>query len=184
MAILHLIINLYSMHRLIPDWYLSKRERVYCAFIDYKKAFDLVDRTSLWRKLLKNYVDGNFFRVINHGWCRTLLLLLLQLFAMAWTQQLWPLIRWRSSATLFIGDPDVIRTRKLLIVGPKKLLAHFSPWMTGISSPQTPTTDTENGSPDLSCHGSEPEATTFQIPQRATSSNMLQGRCKDSLPSS
>ena len=119
MAILHLIINLYSMHRLIPDWYLSKRERVYCAFIDYKKAFDLVDRTSLWRKLLKNYVDGNFFRVINHGWCRTLLLLLLQLFAMAWTQQIWPLIRWRSSAISSLVTPTWSEHATFWLLAPK-----------------------------------------------------------------
>ena len=57
--------HIFVLHSLI-DLYLSKRERVYCAFIDYKKAFDLVDRSSLWGKLLKNNVDGNFFRVINH----------------------------------------------------------------------------------------------------------------------
>ena len=32
----------------IVDYYLQKRKRLYCAFIDYKKAFDLVDRKSLW----------------------------------------------------------------------------------------------------------------------------------------
>ena len=57
--------HIFVLHSLI-DLYLSKRERVYCAFIDYKKAFDLVDRSSLWGKLLKNNVDGNFFRLINH----------------------------------------------------------------------------------------------------------------------
>ena len=57
--------HIFVLHSLI-DLYLSKRERVYCAFIDYKKAFDLVNRTSLWSILLKNNVDGNFFRVINH----------------------------------------------------------------------------------------------------------------------
>ena len=64
MAILHLII-IFVLHSLI-DLYLSKREQVYCAFVDYKKVFDLVDRTSLWSKLLKTNVDGNFFKVSNH----------------------------------------------------------------------------------------------------------------------
>ena len=57
--------HIFVLHTLI-DLYLSKKERVYCAFIDYKKAFDLVDRTSLWSKLLNNNIDGNFFKVINH----------------------------------------------------------------------------------------------------------------------
>ena len=57
--------HIFVLHSLI-DLYLSRRERVYCAFVDYKKAFDLVDRTSLWSKLLENNVDGNFFKVINH----------------------------------------------------------------------------------------------------------------------
>ena len=57
--------HIFVLHSLI-DLHLSRKERVYCAFIDYKKAFDLVDRSSLWSKLLKNNVDGNFFKVINH----------------------------------------------------------------------------------------------------------------------
>ena len=57
--------HIFVLHSVI-DLYLSSKERVYCAFIDYKKAFDLVDRSSLWNKLLKNNVDGKFFNVIKH----------------------------------------------------------------------------------------------------------------------
>ena len=57
--------HIFVLHSLI-DLYVSKKETVYCAFVDYKKAFDLVDRTSLWSKLLKNNIDGNFLKVINH----------------------------------------------------------------------------------------------------------------------
>ena len=32
---------------------------VYCAFIDYSKAFDTVDKTLLWQKLLSLNIDGN-----------------------------------------------------------------------------------------------------------------------------
>jgi hypothetical protein len=46
------------------DLYLSKKKRLYCCFVDYKKAFDLVDRVLLWKKLISCDVNGNLFRVI------------------------------------------------------------------------------------------------------------------------
>ena len=46
------------------DLYLNKRKRLYCAFVDYRKAFDTVNRTFLWLKLLSNNIDGNIFIVI------------------------------------------------------------------------------------------------------------------------
>lgn len=49
----------------IVDFYLRKKRRIYCAFIDYEKAFDLVDRTSLWSKLIGCNVNGNVLKVIN-----------------------------------------------------------------------------------------------------------------------
>jgi len=42
---------------------LLKGKTLYCAFIDYKKAFDSVDRIALWHKLLDNSSDGNFIRI-------------------------------------------------------------------------------------------------------------------------
>ena len=48
----------------IIDIYLQKRKRVYCAFIDYKKAFDLVDRSSLWSKLISHGINGKLMSVI------------------------------------------------------------------------------------------------------------------------
>jgi len=52
--ILHIIIELYQ----------SVHKRVYCAFIDYRKAFDSVNRSLLWAKLLSNGVNGKLFNVI------------------------------------------------------------------------------------------------------------------------
>ena len=48
----------------IIDIYLQKRKRVYCAFIDYKKAFDLFDRPSLWSKLISHGINGKLMPVI------------------------------------------------------------------------------------------------------------------------
>ena len=44
--------------------YFSKSKKMYCAFIDYEKAFPSVWRTGLWLKLLGYGVDGKFFRVV------------------------------------------------------------------------------------------------------------------------
>ena len=44
--------------------YLHKKRKVYVAFIDYKKAFDLIDRSSLWSKLIASSINGKIIRVI------------------------------------------------------------------------------------------------------------------------
>ena len=47
--------------------YLNKfnnKKRLFCAFVDYQKAFDLVDRISLWTKLLSYDINGKILRVI------------------------------------------------------------------------------------------------------------------------
>ena len=40
---------------------------LYCAFIDYRKAFDSINRihVALWHKLLQNCIDGNMFCIIH-----------------------------------------------------------------------------------------------------------------------
>ena len=44
--------------------YLNSRRRVYAAFLDYRKAFDLVDRTSLWYKLANSGLSGKLLDVV------------------------------------------------------------------------------------------------------------------------
>ena len=46
------------------DFYLFGGQRIYCAFVDYKKAFDLVNRSFLWTKLISSGINGNVIRVI------------------------------------------------------------------------------------------------------------------------
>lgn len=50
--------------KLIIDFYLAKKKNLFCAFIDYKKAFDSVNRLALWRKLLSNNIDGKCLKII------------------------------------------------------------------------------------------------------------------------
>ncbi len=39
---------------------------MFCLYIDYRKAFDLVWRDGLWYKLLKVGIDGKIMRVIKN----------------------------------------------------------------------------------------------------------------------
>ena len=55
--------HVFTFHVII-DYYKSKTRRVYCAFIDYSKAFDMIDRASLWMKLPKHGVNGKVLNVI------------------------------------------------------------------------------------------------------------------------
>ena len=48
----------------IINLYLQKKKRLYACFIDYEKAFDTIDRISLWGKLLENNINGNILNVI------------------------------------------------------------------------------------------------------------------------
>lgn len=55
--------HIYVLHTLI-GFYLNNKKRLYCCFIDYSKAFDLIDRVTLWRKLIDTGIQGNVLRVI------------------------------------------------------------------------------------------------------------------------
>ncbi|MEW8548127.1 MAG: reverse transcriptase family protein, partial [Candidatus Thiodiazotropha sp.] len=57
--------HLFNLKCLI-DLFLFKKKRLFCAFIDYKKAFDSVDRAALWHKLLNNSIDGKIFVLIKN----------------------------------------------------------------------------------------------------------------------
>ena len=48
------------------DLYLFRGKKLYCAFIDYKKAFDSVNRVYLWQKLINNNIDGKMFKIIHN----------------------------------------------------------------------------------------------------------------------
>ena len=55
--------HVFVLHHII-DYYRQQNKRVYCAFVDYSKAFDLVNRSALWSKLLSTGISGKILTVI------------------------------------------------------------------------------------------------------------------------
>ena len=55
------IFSLYSLQYLFK----GTKRNLFCAFIDFQKAFDSVWRIGLWNKILMSNIDGKCFRVIN-----------------------------------------------------------------------------------------------------------------------
>ena len=55
--------DMFVLHCLV-DIYQYQNKRVYCAFVDCKKTFDLIDRSSLWLKLITVGVKGKIFKVV------------------------------------------------------------------------------------------------------------------------
>ena len=43
---------------------LSTREKLCCVFIDYEKAFDRINRSLLWHKLVDENVSSKFVRAV------------------------------------------------------------------------------------------------------------------------
>jgi hypothetical protein len=50
----------------ILELLLGNKQRLYCAFVDYKKAFDSIDRTALWTKLINHGIGGKVLTVITN----------------------------------------------------------------------------------------------------------------------
>ena len=48
----------------LVNLYLHKNNRMYCCFIDYQKAFDTINRSALWGKVIENGINGKLLRVI------------------------------------------------------------------------------------------------------------------------
>lgn len=62
--------NIFILHALISI-YLSSGRKLYCAFIDFRKAFDSVWRIGLWRKLIKSNITGKIFKVLFNMYSNT-----------------------------------------------------------------------------------------------------------------
>ena len=48
----------------LVDLYMHLSKNLYCAFIDYRTAFDSVNRIAMWQKLLQQNINGKMFNVI------------------------------------------------------------------------------------------------------------------------
>ena len=57
--------HLFTLHGLI-DILLFKKKRLYCAFLDYEKAFDKINRSFLWQKMLNSGICGKLLNVIKN----------------------------------------------------------------------------------------------------------------------
>ena len=55
--------NIFCLHVLI-QLYFSSGKKLFCTFIDFRKAFDTVWRLGLWQKLIKNNITGKILKVI------------------------------------------------------------------------------------------------------------------------
>ena len=55
---------IFALHGLVNKT-LRNGKRLYCCFIDYKKAFDSISHCNLWTKLLNLGIRGNLFNVIH-----------------------------------------------------------------------------------------------------------------------
>ena len=55
--------HIFTLMSLIQKQFLNKC-KLYCAFIDFKKAFDLVDRQHLWHILRKTGINGKMYKAI------------------------------------------------------------------------------------------------------------------------
>ena len=61
--VIQLLTICFTLHNL--NHIVKKLMKVlYCAFVSFEKAFDMVPRTLLWHQLLQNNITGTFFRII------------------------------------------------------------------------------------------------------------------------
>ena len=55
--------HIFTLHAMV-EILKSRKKKLFCTFVDFKKAFDNVWRPGLWHKLLHTGVDGKILRII------------------------------------------------------------------------------------------------------------------------
>ena len=58
--------HIFLLHVLIELYTKMKKQKLFCAFIDYRKAFDSVSRVHLWSKLLSHNINGKILNVVKN----------------------------------------------------------------------------------------------------------------------
>ena len=57
--------HIFALH-ILSKFYIDQKKRLFCAFVDYSKAFDFIDRTYLWQKLINTNINGKVLNVIRN----------------------------------------------------------------------------------------------------------------------
>ena len=57
--------SIFILHSIINSL-ISQNKKLYCAFLDLRKAFDWVDRNCLWLKLVSIGLSGNMYNIIHN----------------------------------------------------------------------------------------------------------------------
>ena len=57
--------NIMALYSLI-EYFKSKKQKLFCCFVDFTKAFDNVWRVGLWKKVLKHGIEGKILNVIKN----------------------------------------------------------------------------------------------------------------------
>ena len=55
--------NIFVLHGIITHM-INQGKKLYCSFIDFSKAFDYVERNSLWSKLIKLAIRGKMMTIL------------------------------------------------------------------------------------------------------------------------
>ena len=55
--------HIFTLH-VLSEILKHNKKKLFCAFIDFSKAFDSVWRVGLWMKLLSNNINGKLFRIV------------------------------------------------------------------------------------------------------------------------
>ncbi|CAL4059828.1 unnamed protein product [Meganyctiphanes norvegica] len=52
--------------QILENFYINNKKRLFCAFVDYSKAFDFIDRAYLWQKVFDSNINGKVLNVIRN----------------------------------------------------------------------------------------------------------------------
>jgi hypothetical protein len=55
---------MFVLHSFFFEILKNKKKKLFCAFVDFEKAFDTIWRDALWYKMLLNNINGNMYQVM------------------------------------------------------------------------------------------------------------------------